>query len=92
MKTDYLLNHEQRHFDLAESGAREFRKKLKQARFTPENFQKEVQNITREIDEKYKKLQQQYDKESDHSRNEEKQNEWNQKIDSMLKGFEEYKR
>jgi hypothetical protein len=92
MKTDYLLNHEQRHFDLAEAGAREFRKKLKLTRFTPENFQKEVQNITREIDEKYKKLQQQYDKESDHSRKEEKQNEWNQKINSMLKELEPYKR
>jgi hypothetical protein len=91
MKTDYLLNHEQRHFDLAEVGAREFRKVLKTTNFTAENFQKQVQRITTEIDEKYKKLQQQYDRESSHSRIEEKQKEWDAKIDAMLKALEEYK-
>jgi hypothetical protein len=90
MQTVYLLNHEQRHFDLAEVGAREFRKKLRQAQFTSENFQKEVQRITREIDDKYKKLQEEYDRETDHSRTEEKQKEWNKKIDGMLKGLEDY--
>jgi hypothetical protein len=90
-KTDYLLNHEQRHFDIAEAGAREFRKNLKAAHFTSENFQNEVQKITREIDEKYKKIQAEYDKETNHSRIEEKQKEWNSKIDSMLKNLEVYK-
>ncbi len=91
MQTDYLLNHEQRHFDLAEAGAREFRKQLKTAHFTAENFHKEVQRITIEMDQKYKKLQQQYDQESDHSRIEGKQKEWDEKIDAMLKALEEYK-
>ncbi|MCX6290170.1 MAG: DUF922 domain-containing protein [Bacteroidetes bacterium] len=89
-QVDYLLNHEQRHFDLAEVGAREFRKKLKEVMFTSANFRDEVKRITGEVDEKYHRLQQQYDSESDHSRVKEMQEKWNAKIDSLLKELEDY--
>ncbi len=91
-KVDYLLNHEQRHFDLAEVGAREFRKKIKQTHFTAENFRDVIKRITLEINEKYHSLQEQYDNETSHSRIEEKQLEWNNKIDGMLKESEEVRK
>lgn len=90
-ESDYLLNHEQRHFDLSEVSAREFRMKLKKANFTGENFNEEINKITRYINERYDKLQELYDSESDHSRNEGKQKEWDSRIDKMLKNFDEYK-
>ena len=88
-KVDYLLNHEQRHFDLAEVGAREFRRVVKQTHFTSENFRDEIKRITQQINGKYYKLQEQYDSETDHSRVEEKQTEWNKRIDEMLKNSDE---
>ena len=90
-ESDYLLNHEQRHFDLAEVGARELRKKFKQSHFTNENFKKETSLLINETDEKYKKLQVQYDTETNHSRIEDKQEEWNKKIDRWMKELEDYK-
>ena len=91
MKVEYLLNHEQRHFDLAETGAREFRKKIKKAKFTMQNFRDEIKRITDEINDKYHRLQEQYDNETDHSRIREKQLEWNKKIDQMLNDSENEK-
>jgi len=90
-ESDYLLNHEQRHFDLAETGAREFRKKLKQAIFNSENFNKEIKKITDEVHDKYDRLQEEYDAETNHSRIEEKQKEWDLKIDRMLGDLEEFR-
>ncbi len=90
-ESDYLLNHEQRHFDLAEAGAREFRLKLREAQFNNENFNRQVKKIKEEITDKYNKLQEQYDSETSHSRIEEKQKEWNVRIDRMLKESEGYK-
>jgi hypothetical protein len=89
-KSDYLLNHEQRHFDISEIGAREFRNKLKKTTFTQGNFSSEVKRITDEMNQKYHRMQEQYDRETDHSRLEEKQQEWNKKIDGMLKETETY--
>jgi len=87
----YLLNHEQKHFDLAEAGAREFRKRVHEAHFTEKNFRDEIYRIRQEVESKYRSLQQQYDKETDHSRKEEEQLRWNEKIDGMLKELEEFK-
>ncbi len=86
-----LLNHEQRHFDLAEAGKRELRKKLKQVHFTAATFAAQTKLITTEVTERYRKMQDQYDNETNHSRIEEKQEEWNKKIDALLKEYEPYK-
>jgi hypothetical protein len=88
---EYLLNHEQRHFDLAEAGAREFKKKLKKIHFTAANFNGEIKRLTKETNDKYSDLQKQYDEETNHSRIEEMQKKWNLKIDTMLRELEDYK-
>jgi hypothetical protein len=89
--TEYLLNHEQRHFDIAEASAREFRKEIQLAHFNSNNMNELSQKISEEVHQKYGRLQQQYDSETNHSRIEEKQKEWNVKIDKMLRDLEEYK-
>jgi hypothetical protein len=88
---DKLLTHEQRHFDIAECGARELRKKIKLAHFTAVNFNEQINRMTKEVNDKYGKMQQQYDAETNHSRIEEKQNEWNSRVNAMLNELKEYK-
>lgn len=87
-ESDYLLNHEQQHFNLAEAGAREFRMRIKKTEFKSDTFNKEIKKISTEVHDKYNKLQEQYDTETNHSRIEEKQKEWDVKIETMLKEME----
>lgn len=66
-----LLEHEQAHFDLCEVYARRLRKRVADS-----NFKLDLNNAISEVFEAFKKRQQLYDKETNHSRNKEKQAEW----------------
>jgi hypothetical protein len=90
-KNDYLLNHEQRHFDIAECGAREIRKKVAIAKFTSKNYRTLIRKIISETESKYRQMQNTYDRETKHSIITEKQEKWNEKVDEMLKTSEDYK-
>jgi hypothetical protein len=87
--SDYLLNHEQGHFDLCEVHARKFRMYVSKwngkqdlATYLSSNF-----NVV------YIGLQQMhktYDKETDHSRNKAQQKKWDEKIESMLRSYADF--
>ena len=88
----WLLNHEQRHFDITEVYARKFRKIILKYHFknikeVGNMFNKTYRDINKEMNAEQKK----YDRETDHSRNADIQNEWNQQIDKQLKALEQYK-
>ncbi len=89
-KTDFLLEHEQKHFDIYELNARKFRKELKSKNLTRSNVEKTVNKLV----DKYTKLnnssQKKYDKSTNHSLKKEKQLQWNSKIDSELKELKAY--
>lgn len=95
-ETDYLLNHEQRHFDITEIYARKFRKELEPyQRISVERFAKE--NVGEKVNELYSRLmnemfayQNRFDEETKHSVNTEKQAEWDQQIDSELEKLRAY--
>lgn len=75
----YILNHEQRHFDISEYMARELNKKLLESTKNSEkykwfNFYARIRDI----------LQTKYDLETDYSNNREQQAIWNDKIDEFL--------
>lgn len=83
VKTDYILNHEQKHFDLSEA----FTKKLE----AELNSLSETKNVMADANKLFvsenslcEKMQQQYDNETKHGINEVEQQRWNQKIDSLL--------
>jgi hypothetical protein len=75
-RTPEVLNHEQRHFDLAEYNARRLRSEIKSI----QGYQELFDRITREGDA----LQDQYDRETDHGTDLEAQARWNRRIDDLL--------
>ncbi len=80
-KTDYILSHEQGHFDIAEY------------QFNKRTYQKDLDKIYEEIVQGKDKMQNDYDRETNHSINKEKQAEWLQKIRQELdvyKNFADY--
>ncbi len=84
LKTDYILAHEQAHFDITEIYARKLYQALQGYEFNRKTYRKDVNDIYRAIVQGKEDMQAAYDSESDHSRNRKAQYEWLQKIDQML--------
>jgi predicted secreted Zn-dependent protease len=94
IKNDYILSHEQAHFDIAEIHARLLHKALKSYKFNPKTANKDIGEIYQKYMDAHKVMQEQYDDETNFSRNETNQGEWQKKIDSSLKelqSFAQYK-
>lgn len=87
-RTPHVLNHERRHFDITEIYARKANAAFKKYRFSRKNFSSEVSKIFNSFVEESNSIQKQYDLETDHSMNEEKQKEWDKKIDKWLEESE----
>ena len=78
-----ILKHEQLHFDIAEVFARKLREKIKNHNkefFDLESYNKEIDLIY----QRYFLYQERYDRETKHSLNIDKQNEWEEKINLNL--------
>jgi len=89
-KTDHILGHEQGHFDITEIFARSLNKKTGEYVFNKNSYQQDLQKIYNDIVKEKEILQNQYDKETDFSRNKEKQAEWLKRIKEMLEDLEDY--
>ena len=83
-RTEYILDHEQGHFDITEIYARKLENAIQEYKFNPKKFKTDLDNIYKEIVEEKEKVQNQYDLETDYSRNREKQAEWLKKIQKQL--------
>ena len=80
-KTSYLLNHEQRHFDISYIYSIIFIKKLKEYNYLTEDIVKEIYNKT--ISE-WSSFQDEYDLATDNSQDTNMQQLWDKKIDLLL--------
>jgi hypothetical protein len=90
-KTDLLLSHERKHFDLCEVYRRRLIKKLEAKKAYNYNlFNDDVENIFNKNFEKYTKEQQRYDKETHHSQKKEIQIKWNKFITKELLRLKKY--
>lgn len=87
VKNDWILKHEQGHFDVAEIFARKLYKKVSEYKFDKASFQKDLDAIYKSVTDEKDKFQQQYDDESDYSRNKPKQEEWIKKIEKELNDY-----
>ena len=85
VKNDWILKHEQGHFDIAEIFARKLNKAVGEYQFNKNAFQKDLDAIYKSVVNEKEKFQQQYDDDTDYSRNKTKQEEWFKKIESELK-------
>lgn len=94
VKNDYILAHEQGHFDIAEIHARRLKQALSQYKFNASTVAKDVNEIYAGIISEHNQFQQAYDLETDHSRNPVKQKAWVEKIADTLQSlsaFSNYK-
>ena len=85
VKNDWILTHEQGHFDIAEIFARQLNKLTTEYKFNQNSFQKDINDIYKSVVDEKERYQQQYDDETDYSRNKPQQEEWLKKIEDELK-------
>ena len=79
-KTQWILDHEQGHFDIAEIFTRKLFKSVAAYQFNKISFQSDLDSLYKKIIREKELFQQLYDADTDHSRNKLKQEEWLKKI------------
>ena len=89
-KTDYILSHEQGHFDIAEVFARKLNKKMSTYKFNAKTYQKDLQKIYEDVTKEKEDIQNKYDKETNHSIRKEEQAQWLKKIMLLLEEYADW--
>ena len=88
---DYILKHEQGHFDITEIYSRILRKAIAEMKFKKyDTIGSEVQKVFNQKSNDCEKLQDQYDHETDHSKKKEEQYRWDAKIATMLDSLSDW--
>ena len=91
--SDYLLAHEQLHFDISELHARIMRKKLKE--YQPEkgkNVREDLNSMYKTVERMRINMQEDYDEQTKHSRDKVAQKKWKQKVETLMWFYREYKK
>ena len=83
-KDDYNLNHEQRHFDVAQIIADQFKQKILAQQLTPDNYEAIINMQYLDSYRDLYEMQKAYDKETGNGTRQQVQQEWNEKIDRQL--------
>lgn len=86
----YILKHEQAHFDISELHARMLRKKLAGRNFS-KKIKSEIESTYQQVEQKRRAMQTAFDEESDHSRNNEKEDFWQKYIANQLAEHDAWK-
>lgn len=89
-KSQYLLNHEQMHFDISEIHARKMRKACMEAKWSAKSIQNKLNDMLEKFTDAEDKMQEKYDRETNHSIVKSKQEEWNVFIQNELQKLEPY--
>jgi predicted secreted Zn-dependent protease len=89
-KSDYILRHEQGHFDITELFARKLNKAVSELIKENQTKQKELASVYEKLMKEKSAMQEKYDTETDNSRNTVKQEEWLKKINEWLNDYQEY--
>ena len=89
-KTDYILAHEQGHYDIAEIFARMLNKRMSDYKFNKNSFKTDLKKIYETITSEKEEMQNSYDSETNHSIIKEKQKEWLKKIEKMLREYKPF--
>lgn len=90
IKNDYILAHEQGHFDIAEIHARKLNKLLKEYKFNSRTVSKDINKIYDTVMKEHHAFQSQYDQETNYSRDFKIQDEWMNKIETELKKLDSF--
>lgn len=91
-ESDFLLNHEQLHFDITELFARKLRKKIINGKWKrPEEINEAIQPLYDQNKDEWRAFQAQYDKETNHSVDKETQALWNALVSDSLEAYDRYR-
>lgn len=90
-RNEYILSHEQGHFDISEIFARKLNKKMIAYKFDPDTYKEDLRKIYEEVLNEKESMQTRYDEETNHSINKDKQAEWLKVVKDLLKEFDSYK-
>ena len=88
--TDYILKHEQTHFDISELYARKLRKAMEETSFS-NNPKEEVNALYQKNETARQQMQTKFDFETDHSKNEPVEIQWRRFVAKELKKYERWK-
>ncbi len=88
--SDYILGHEQLHFDISELHARKLRKALSTLPHDRE-FGDKSKVIYEQMEAERRTMQQQYDSDSDHSNIESEELRWRSYVAEQLKALDDWK-
>lgn len=89
LESDYILKHEQLHFDITELYARLFRKRLKENVKSARDITL-LRSIGKTIMKEWAEEENDYDNETKHSTDEQKQAEWNLNVQERLDALKEF--
>jgi hypothetical protein len=84
VRNDYALNHEQRHFDITKLVMERFKQKIQPDSLTVDDYNSIVQYQFLESFREMNRLQERYDRETNHGINQGLQDIWNHRIDEEL--------
>jgi len=90
VKNDYILSHEQGHFDIAEWYTRKLNKSLQEYKPNVSRLAKDVGDIYQQIMQQFHQEQQQYDEQTHFSLDQDKQALWLKKINTALNQLKDY--
>ena len=90
IKNDYILAHEQGHFDISELYARMLYKSLKEYSFNSRTVNKDINDLYNAMMKEHRDMQQLYDLETDHSRDASQQDRWEIKISELLDKYKDF--
>ena len=83
-RNDYVLNHEQRHFDIAKIAALHFEQKIAGEMLTPGNYDGTINVEYLEAYRELDRMQKEYDTETRHGSDHAAQQHWDERIDKEL--------
>lgn len=90
IKNDYILNHEQGHFDIAEIHARILHKSLLEYTFNAAKVSEDINRIYSGVMNRHVETQKLYDQQTNHSIDSAQQRLWDAKIRQLLRDNAEY--
>eukprot|EP00828_Plagiopyla_frontata_P013833 TRINITY_DN18332_c0_g1_i1.p3 TRINITY_DN18332_c0_g1~~TRINITY_DN18332_c0_g1_i1.p3 ORF type:complete len:119 (-),score=16.23 TRINITY_DN18332_c0_g1_i1:14-370(-) len=83
-KNAALLKHEQGHYDIGVLCALQFKKRAAEQQFSKSLYKLQVESLFQQTLQEFLIFERQYDRETRHYRNVEKQKEWNQYFEDNL--------
>jgi|TARA_B110000908_G_scaffold111516_1_gene130830 hypothetical protein len=88
--SNYILKHEQTHFDISELYKRIFKKRIDATQFS-DDMKKELEVLFYQTEDERVAMQRKFDSEADHSKNKKKELEWETYVAQQLVAYERWK-